>query len=269
MVQRRPGAPLDAFVEVLWWSRRSAPYRACEHMLPTGTCQLVLVLHEEPISWARAGAEAEPLHRHTWRRGVVHGPQTTYYRAGPKPSGAVIGASFRAGAAAAVLGMPAVALLDQHVAIDDLWGAWGRKLHQCLGESRSAQDALRSLERALVSRLDARLQMHAAVAEALSAGLAAKSIEHLRRASGYSHRHFLELFRAAVGLTPKHYFRIQRFAAMARTIAAEPIKLAELAACGGYADQAHLSREFRALSGVPPSAYRPQSPTSPFHHVVG
>src|SRR5690606_8225552 len=121
----------------------------------------------EPIGWAPAGAPDAASSWQAWRRGVVHGPQSTFYQAGPKPPGAVLGASFRPGAAGAVLGAPPAALLDRHVAIDDLWGTWGRTLHARLAESRSPHDALSCLERALVARLDARAPMHPAVAQAL------------------------------------------------------------------------------------------------------
>src|SRR5690606_36808619 len=82
-LKRTPAAPLDAFVDTLWWSRREEPLAASEHILPSGTCQLVVALHDAPIAWAAASPEAawQP-----WTGGIVHGPQSTYYRAGPKPS---------------------------------------------------------------------------------------------------------------------------------------------------------------------------------------
>lgn len=57
------------------------------------------------------------------------------------------------------------------------------------------------------------------------------------------------------GYGPKTLARIQRFQRAAGPIRAGRA-LAEVAATSGYADQAHLSREVRALTGSPPTALR-------------
>jgi AraC-like DNA-binding protein len=262
---RTPAPPLDAFVDVLWWSERSAPLEATEHMLPTGTCQLVIALHDAPIAWAAADPAAawQP-----WTHGVVHGPQSTFYRAGPKPAGAVVGAAFRPGAAGAILGVPCGELLDRHVPIVDLWGGFARELHERLAACAEPHAALRLLEQALIARIKTPLLMHPAVAFALRQP-PMQPIESVRKQTGYSHRHLVALFRSAVGLTPKHYFRIRRISEAAQRLATRPTRIAELAADLGYADHAHLTREFRALCGVPPTAYRPRAPDSAHHHVAG
>jgi transcriptional regulator GlxA family with amidase domain len=75
------------------------------------------------------------------------------------------------------------------------------------------------------------------------------------------------LFRRAVGITPKHYYRIKRFTAALRHLAsAKPENLADLAVAVGYSDQSHLSREFREFAGIPPTQYRPRDSTSILHH---
>ncbi len=43
------------------------------------------------------------------------------------------------------------------------------------------------------------------------------------------------------------------------------VPLGELALRAGYADQAHLGREFRALAGVSPGHYRRAAPAFPNH----
>jgi AraC-like DNA-binding protein len=259
-----PAAPLDAIVALLWWSHRTEAYMATEHMLPSGSTQLVIALHEQPIAWSAAGNDKQ---WQRWTGAIVHGPQSRYYRAGPKPAGTVMGVAFRPGAAGAILGVPATELADRHVTLDALWGNGARELQERLALCPDANSALRLLELALRARLKRPLLMHSALTHALGAN-PAQVIEVLRAQSGYSHRHFIALFRSAVGLAPKQFSRIRRFSAAVRLLATQKTSLAALAADMGYADQAHFAREFRELCGVPPTAYRPLTPDSPYHHVA-
>jgi AraC-like DNA-binding protein len=75
---------------------------------------------------------------------------------------------------------------------------------------------------------------------------------------GYSRRHLGNLVRAETGLSPKEYQRVARFqGSRDRVLAAARAgtSLAEVAARSGYADQAHLAREWRELAGCPPSQW--------------
>lgn len=80
------------------------------------------------------------------------------------------------------------------------------------------------------------------------------SIAGLAKGAGVSRRHLAKLFRAEIGATPKTMARILRFE-HARTMAGTVPRLgwADIAYATGYADQAHLVREFRELSGLSPT----------------
>jgi AraC-like DNA-binding protein len=264
-----PRGPLRTCIDHFWWGRRDVPSSRHEHMLPTGTPYLIVALHEDPIEWSDA---ARPDEWHSWRRGVFHGPQSTYYQSGHKPAGVVMGVAFRPGAAGELLGVPMSELLDQHVPLDALSGARGRLLQERLACSADPVAAFEVMERELLARLQRPLLIHPAVAYTLaSSGTAVMpgGIERVRERTGYSHRRFIELFRAAMGLAPKQYFRIKRFGAVVERLARGDAGLADLAASAGYADQAHLTREFRELAGVTPTSFRPRGPDSTHHHVRG
>lgn len=63
-------------------------------------------------------------------------------------------------------------------------------------------------------------------------------------------------FRAACGYGPKHLQRIMRIQAAIRAVhEAAPVRLAGVAAAAGYADQAHMSRDFRDITGFSPREY--------------
>jgi AraC-like DNA-binding protein len=63
-------------------------------------------------------------------------------------------------------------------------------------------------------------------------------------------------FRAACGYGPKHLQRIMRIQAAIRAAhTAAPVRLVDVAAAAGYADQAHMSRDFRDITGFSPREY--------------
>ncbi len=71
---------------------------------------------------------------------------------------------------------------------------------------------------------------------------------------GWSARHLTTRFAAEVGLRPKEAARVVRFDRVRRRIA-PGVRLAEVAADGGYFDQAHLTRDFREFAGVSPTRW--------------
>lgn len=263
LIRHRPAAPLNAAVDCIWWSSRGVDSPVSEHMLPSGKADLIFSLHDSPITWA-------PPDRHhdlrSWTRGIVHGPQSSYYVTGPKPKGQVIGVSFHAGMAGAILGVPLDELRDQHVCIEDLWGSRATELRERLAMAPTPQAAIDLLERDLIARLQRPLLLHPAVAQALRP---TSRVAEVQQQSGYSPRHFIELFRSNVGLAPKQFYRIQRFSMALARLARGGMPLVDVAIASGYADQAHLSREFRELAGVSPSAYSPSAVGSEHHHVLG
>jgi AraC-like DNA-binding protein len=80
-------------------------------------------------------------------------------------------------------------------------------------------------------------------------------LSELAAVAGLSTHHLIRVFRAEVGLTPHAYVidvRVRRAQALLRR-GSSP---AEAAVLVGFADQAHLTRAFKARLGVPPGAYR-------------
>ena len=73
---------------------------------------------------------------------------------------------------------------------------------------------------------------------------------------GWSAPTLAERFRREVGVPPKTLARVHRYRhARARLGASPSVSLAAVAAEAGYADQAHLTREFRAFSDRTPSEF--------------
>ncbi|HZZ47927.1 MAG TPA: helix-turn-helix domain-containing protein [Pseudonocardia sp.] len=77
-------------------------------------------------------------------------------------------------------------------------------------------------------------------------------VNTLAAGSGWSRRHFTARFRRQVGLPPKALAQVVRFRRALELLATTPT-IAPVAAEAGYADHSHLVREFRRLTGSPPS----------------
>jgi AraC-like DNA-binding protein len=71
--------------------------------------------------------------------------------------------------------------------------------------------------------------------------------------SGLSHRAFVSRFRRQVGVGPKTAARVLRYERATALLEQGARSVAEVAAVSGYADQAHLDREFAALAGRSPT----------------
>ncbi len=167
-------------------------------------------------------------------------------------------------AARALLGLPASELATITVGADDVLGVPGRELAARMADTEDAGwDArfaalddvlLRLLKRdATVPGAELRHAWRALTAPGAS------GVGELAREVGWSGDHLGRRFRAEFGVGPKVAARMARFDRarrdVARRAAAGSLALADVAAVHGYADQAHLAREFRALAGCSPSRW--------------
>jgi AraC-like DNA-binding protein len=111
----------------------------------------------------------------------------------------------------------------------------------------------------LLEQLVPGVAAHADCVDRLAATLAepgAPSIGDWARIAGTRRETVFRRFRAAFGVSPTRY-RLERRALGAwREIVRTAAPLAEIAARLGFADQAHMTRAVRALTGAPPSAWR-------------
>jgi AraC-like DNA-binding protein len=259
-----PARPLSDFVEYLWLLS-DAPAHPTERILPTGTLELVINLHDDVIRIDRGAG--------TWNRlsgCVVSGAYAKSFVFDTRAHALIMGAHFTPGGA--LLGSRASPreLGDVHVDGDSLWGSRARELRERLCSASSHARRFRILEDELLERaleVDARgANVDRAVRE-LSRGV---SVREVVENAGMSHRRFVTAFRDAVGMTPKVFSRVQRFQRAIRA-AERPVAVdwAELALACGYYDQAHLIRDFGAFAGSTPGEWlQRQSAALKEHHVA-
>ncbi len=249
-VARRPRAPLGDHVEHLW-CLSDAPAHARERIVPSGTIELVVNLHEDAFRIY----EPATGHQRRYRGIMVSGCYSTAFEIETRAHARILGAHFKPGGAARLLGVPAGLLADTHVALDDLWGQSAIELRARLCNEPSIPRALELLEQALNGRLPGTARPRTAV-EAALAQLEGPGIEvgDVSAMLGLSRRRFIEVFTRDVGMAPKRYAKVRRFQrALALAGRTPTAAWARLALDTGYFDQAHLCRDWAELTGLSPN----------------
>ncbi len=177
----------------------------------------------------------------------VAGPDRTARLLRSRPGTRYVGLRFSGGAGPALLGIPADLVCDRAPDLEELWpAATARELAERIADAPEAGLEAWAIERAAARDVDPLgprvLRMAAAGAPvSVIAGSLGVSTRHL-------HRRCLPVF----GYGPRRLARVLRLG-QAVAEARSGLPLAQVAAGCGYADQAHLSREMRALAGTTPS----------------
>ena len=167
----------------------------------------------------------------------------------------IVGVRLRPGVGARLFGSVASRLVDG--------GAFLRELGPSPGSARRALLALgptSATHRPLIEALLPRI-VQAAPNDGVRAGVdwlachPAATVDDLCARLGWSPREVRRRFTAALGFGPKTMQRMLRFQrALSRRRAGPAATLSQLAASSGYADQAHMTREFRALAHTTPGS---------------
>jgi AraC-like DNA-binding protein len=267
MLCRRPSAVLRPFVELIWATDRAGqapPVAARELVLPTGAMHVVLRLGGEPL---RIFADADDRDGHAVGSSLLGGVLAAPYCKSIADPAPTVGAMLRPGAVELLSCAPARVLAGAHSRLEDLWQrADLAELRERLEAAADGERRLAVLETFLVRRLPRVRGVHPLVAHVLARLRTGADVAVVVEETGYSHRHLAHSFEEAVGMTPKTYGRVQRFGRVLDRLNASPgVSLADIAAAESYADQAHMSRDFKAFAGVTPGRYRRIAPASPRH----
>jgi len=161
--------------------------------------------------------------------------------------------------ARALLGLPAAALAAEILSLDDV-APWLAQLPERLAEVHGWPQRLAVAEQELLAALArhgdpvVRPEIGAALARLVDGG----GVQEVADEVGYSRRHLGNLVREECGVGPKVFQRLARFERVRPalvTAAHRGRPIAAVAAACGYADQAHLAREWNELAGCPPSTW--------------
>ena len=260
----RPRSPvLQPFIKSLHYHETTFPF-GLERILPNGAAHLMINLAEDQFR-TYSGSNCERMH--TTHGAVLAGPHGCATVLDTREFQWLIAVEFRMGGAASFFRGPLDEMSDQSIGLDDLWGIDGYLLREQLLEASTPQARLGILEVALLRHFSKRTDLSIRRATALlESGL---PVSDTARRLGFLPRTFTRRFRDQVGLTPKRFARVRRMQEIIRSLrSTECADWSDLAAGYGFTDQAHLIHDFRDLTGITPTAYKPQSPQRGNHIPV-
>lgn len=253
LCRRRPApAFVDDVVEITGYAeRRAGHFRQSE---PAALIVPMVISFGDPFAIGLGAAPGRDDRFGTFAAGLFAGPAIIESFG----ASACVQVNFTPLGARRFFGRPMSALSGRMIALDALLGAEGRRLRQRLGEEADWQRRLDLTERFVYTRLAARPAASAAIGHAfarLRAGTDAPRIARLAADLGWSRKHLAARFRDEVGLTPKTVARMMRFNRLLALARRDGGGWADAAMECGYADQAHMTREFLALAGETPGAW--------------
>jgi AraC-like DNA-binding protein len=229
--ERLPVPALAELLSCVWVQRVASDGPAYEHRtVPNGAIEIVYVMGTDTVR--------------------VVGPRTVSAVDVLDPGSIVVGARFRPGVPATVVGATAHELLARDAELEALWG-------RDAAARIAAAGTPGAIERELLARLELapdRDRLVAATVQGLQPWRHS-DIREVARALYISPRQFRRRCIAAFGFGPKTMHRILRFQGFLALAQGERLGVGRLAAEAGYFDQAHLARACLDFTGLTPSAF--------------
>lgn len=248
IVTMKPDPALQESVEMLWaipsQTRKAAqhPETSCHELFPDSTVNLV-------FRFSNAGC-----------RMVLVGPNTEKSSVEVAPGSEYFGFKFHTAQVPRLVDATPHELINNACDLTHLQGERiellaERLLEQPCAESRRAlmEGLLRKAQTPLLR--DERCRRAAALLEKQQGRL---QVRDLAFHMGLSPRSLERMFRAHLGMVPKHVARLVRFKHLVKGLRSGGFpNLAELALHCGYTDQSHMAREFKEMTGLTPGRYIP------------
>lgn len=263
----QPKLPLSQFVEFLWAREGDDLPQSQSRLLPTGSMELVINLLEDRIPLFDRHSRAE---RGSTNGTMVCGAHSEGFIISNDRKASFMGVHFKLGGSTAFFTPPAGELHNQILALEELWRGSAAELRDRLLEAPTLVIRFLMLEQFLLTIMQPP-KRHAAVDFALREFKRSPTptIGTVVEQIGFSTRHFNQLFRDQVGLTPKLYCRVQRLQQVLCLLTGKTkVDWMDIAFTCGYFDQAHLIHDFRTFADCTPSEYLAQRSFHPCHIVL-
>jgi AraC-like DNA-binding protein len=254
-----PSFPLNTFIRNFYYYEGFEAAHAMDRFLPDGNTEIIIDLSENTqYIYDNESLKQIQACKHAW----VSGVRT---RAITIPSGRdsrMLIVAFKKGMGHPFYSMPMSELTDVVAGADLIFGHCFHKLRQQLLNAPSTEAMFLLVEKFLLKQAGDSLHENtpAKCVEYAVSNIVDKpnilGFHELSSQIGYSQKHFIDLFKKRVGVTPKQYLKIMRFQkAILEIERGRSVPWSDVALESGYYDQAHFINDFRNFSGFTPNEY--------------
>jgi len=252
-LEKAPTPILRPWIRSLWYCRAPGVPHSRERVLPNGCIQIVLNLSRDYLTDCDEDGE-------TNRRlppAIVVGARARHEVVDTADMQELAGIIIQPGGFGPLFRERADLLFECSVALDDIWRS--PQLIERMREAPNPSAKLRILDCLLQELVRPHARRSELVDHAIGLFRTGVTIADCARSIGVSSRHFSQVFREDVGMSPKSWCRVGRFQVAVRALHNRvDIPWATLALECGYYDQSHFANDFRAFSGIDPTTYSAQ-----------
>ena len=255
MIEHKPAPPLDSFVEFYWtgeFNTGSDPLLS-QHVIPNGYVELIIHLSDLHCD----------LHTGScWGQSpdyTIIGLYTRPYEVRFRSHVRTFGIRFKPECIYNLFGIPASIFSQRFEDMELVLGSHFRDYCSRLREANNLREKLNLTHCYLIEQLNKhhpeKTYLNRAADLIRMSGHIAK-VEELPGKVYISRRQLEREFKEKIGISPKQYMRIARLNEINRYLqSGAEINFSHLSLEAGYADQAHLCREFKTFAGVPPTKF--------------
>lgn len=247
--------PLSSFVEFCWegdFNTTSEPLLS-QLVVPNGFVELII--HQ-------SDSHCDLLAENSWRQSpdyTIIGLYTRPYEVQFRYHVNVFGIRFKPEGIYNMFGIPASLFSERFDDMESVLGSDFREFCSKLRDAKQISQKLMLTRNYLLKQLQKHYPEKTYINRAADLIRQPESIVKIEELPGkvyISLRQLEREFKLKVGVTPKQYMRIARINAINRYLQTNTeMNLGELSHETGFSDQAHLCREFKLFSGLPPAKF--------------
>jgi AraC-like DNA-binding protein len=246
---------LKPFVKLIWSLEDPANHyrKSRERILPDACVELVIHFRDPFRNYFGDGTtNLQPA-------SFVVGQMKRFLEIEPCGTSGFVAVRFHARGAYLFLRPPLTGITNSVVPLKELWNKRADEYTERVALARGMSQRLRIVEQMLLEALRENDRRDCAVercVQLIQDVTEPIAVTELASTVGLSSRHLDRRFQNAVGMTPKEFFRANRFIRAARLLREHAnASFTETAYDCAYFDQAHFNHDFREFAGMTPGQF--------------